>query len=86
MFFLHATALTLSHRQLYSSLANIRDMDSSNVEQLCLDFTLPGRRNRWTNRWTNRGSPISCNPSLFHAVEAVEKGVLEELKQANRQP
>ena len=28
--------------QLYSSLANIRDMDSSKVEQLCLDFTLPG--------------------------------------------
>lgn len=28
--------------ELYSSLTNIRDMDSSNVEQLCLDFTLPG--------------------------------------------
>jgi len=28
--------------ELYSSLANIRDMDHSNVEQLCLDFTLPG--------------------------------------------
>ncbi|CAK8990734.1 unnamed protein product, partial [Durusdinium trenchii] len=28
--------------ELYSSLVNIRDMDSSKVAELCLDFTLPG--------------------------------------------
>jgi len=28
--------------ELYSSLANIRDMDGSKLEQLCIDFTMPG--------------------------------------------